>query len=69
MCLSSPKAPTPPPAAPAAPVAADPSKSPASGDRRRADAKRGASRSGTLLTGARGLVEPATTNTKTLLGG
>ena len=64
MCTRSPSAPKPPPVAPAAPTAA-----PAPGGARADARKRGARKGGTLLTGPRGLTEPATTQPKTLLGG
>lgn len=69
MCGSTPSAPTPPPVAPEAPRASDAGAGGQSAEaRRRAQATRTASRSGTLLTGARGLTQPATTTQKTLLG-
>lgn len=70
MCGGSPKAPPPPPVTPEAPRLAEPTSATGTGDadkRRRAAAQGQSSRS-TILTGARGAEDTATTTNKTLLG-
>jgi hypothetical protein len=67
MCMSSPRAPSPPPALPEAPTPPDPNASQASADGRR---KRGQGTASTILTSPRGVTESATSTgtVKTLLG-
>ena len=68
MCSSG-SAPSPPPVGPAAPTPAPaPSLAAGTGVRQEAQRRRSATRGGTLLTGGRGLTEPANTAQKTLLG-
>lgn len=70
MCTGSTSAPKPPPKAPE-PAQAPVNPNESAGARSRADTqrRRGASKGDTILTGARGLNQPATTQQSTLLGG
>ena len=71
MCMSTPKAPTPPPAMAEAPRAPDTSGqggTPDDRDRRRRATAAGTATGGTILTGPRGTTGQAATTQKTLLG-
>lgn len=69
MCTGS-SAPKPPPKAPeAAQAPVNPNESAGARSRAETQRRRGASKGDTLLTGARGLTTPATTQPSTLLGG
>lgn len=65
MCVSSPKAPTPPPALPEAPTTPDTTTGETTGDR---DKRRRRASTSTILTSTRGVQNGAATAQKTLLG-
>lgn len=69
MCVGGPRAPSPPPRLPEAPRLADQSGAQmGDADARRRRRAAGESTQGTILTGSRGVDQPATGTQKTLLG-